>query len=310
MILLNLAPWSEYSFSNNWTKRIHAAAQAHKRTVRIYPDDYPPCYDGYDALATKQEFLQRSIEFLDGYCGRIDRVIFLDFSLAGPQLQETEREFDYEIFVHVSRDYRPYHYGNMGFMDTHDGFKRIITGNAHAYETYANCQGRAIGGFIKAFSPEPKEDYVLYSGVRDDTVKGIEEFYELAQLTPDVNFVCCNPRDFSGLKNVVNHGVLPEHEYKEVIKKARYVLSTARCETFGYALMDAVRYGAIPLVPDIPCYKEFFPEKFRYKVLPNFMLAATLQELEAIVAPHFYLDTFKRLIASPNHVKAHISRPF
>ena len=70
----------------------------------------------------------------------------------------------------------------------------------------------------------------------------------------------------------------PRSEYETVLERAGIVVSTARHEFQGLAVMEAVRAGCVPLVPDALCYPEWFPPAFRYPAASVAQLVARLTE--------------------------------
>ena len=63
----------------------------------------------------------------------------------------------------------------------------------------------------------------------------------------------------------MHFGYVPSREkYGELLHRADIVVSTAKHEFFGIAVLEAVRAGCRPLVPDRLSYRELFPKKFRY----------------------------------------------
>ncbi len=54
-------------------------------------------------------------------------------------------------------------------------------------------------------------------------------------------------------------------EYCTWLKQGDIIVSTAHHEFFGIAVIEGVRAGCRPLVPDRLSYPEIFPEKYRYK---------------------------------------------
>ncbi|MBU0994332.1 MAG: DUF3524 domain-containing protein [Proteobacteria bacterium] len=62
---------------------------------------------------------------------------------------------------------------------------------------------------------------------------------------------------------VVQFGyVADKHEYIEWLKKGDIVISTALQENFGMAVVEAIRYGCLPLLPKRLSYPEILPRKF------------------------------------------------
>lgn len=59
--------------------------------------------------------------------------------------------------------------------------------------------------------------------------------------------------------------VKSRHEYVRLLKRADIVVSTARQEFFGISILEAVRAGCTPLLPDKLSYPELFAEKFLYR---------------------------------------------
>ncbi len=55
-----------------------------------------------------------------------------------------------------------------------------------------------------------------------------------------------------------------ENEYARLLRRGDIVVSTARHEFFGIAVLEGVRAGCRPLVPDRLSYRELFAEKYRY----------------------------------------------
>jgi glycosyltransferase involved in cell wall biosynthesis len=69
-------------------------------------------------------------------------------------------------------------------------------------------------------------------------------------------------------------------EYAQLLKRANIIVSTAQHEFFGLAVLEAVRAGCRPLVPNRLSYKELFAEKYRYPDTDNGFQKALTQLLE------------------------------
>ncbi|MCI5130953.1 MAG: glycosyltransferase family 1 protein [Candidatus Electrothrix sp. EH2] len=53
-------------------------------------------------------------------------------------------------------------------------------------------------------------------------------------------------------------------QYAGLLTTGDYIVSTARHEFFGMSVLEGVRAGCRPVVPDRLSYQELFPEEYRY----------------------------------------------
>jgi glycosyltransferase involved in cell wall biosynthesis len=89
--------------------------------------------------------------------------------------------------------------------------------------------------------------------------------FELALLGENFQTI---PSDFIDAKERYNDRILSygyvesREEYIEWLAKGDIVISTAIQENFGMSIVEAVRYGCIPLVPNRVSYPEIIPESF------------------------------------------------
>ena len=68
-------------------------------------------------------------------------------------------------------------------------------------------------------------------------------------------------------ERIVQYGyVESREEYVKWLKRGSIVISTARQENFGIAVIEAVRYGCVPLLPARLAYPEIIPERFHPQV--------------------------------------------
>lgn len=79
-------------------------------------------------------------------------------------------------------------------------------------------------------------------------------------------------------ERIVADGLLPLGEYRALLGRASIVVSTARHEFQGLALLEAASAGARPLVPDALCYPEQYPPVCRYPVGDPQALVARLRQ--------------------------------
>ena len=65
---------------------------------------------------------------------------------------------------------------------------------------------------------------------------------------------------------ILHFGYVEERRrYAELLCQGDVVVSTARHEFFGFSVLEAVRAGCHPLVPDRLSYRELFPARYRYQ---------------------------------------------
>ncbi|MBN2533365.1 MAG: DUF3524 domain-containing protein [Spirochaetales bacterium] len=69
---------------------------------------------------------------------------------------------------------------------------------------------------------------------------------------------------------ILQYGYVDSREkYYDWLKKGSVVVSTARQENFGIAVVEAIRFGNIPLVPNRLSYPEIIPSKYHNSLLYN-----------------------------------------
>jgi glycosyltransferase involved in cell wall biosynthesis len=67
---------------------------------------------------------------------------------------------------------------------------------------------------------------------------------------------------------IVQYGyVKNKREYYDWLRRGDIVISTAKQENFGIAVIEAIRYGCFPLLPNRLVYPEIIPETFHEQVL-------------------------------------------
>lgn len=106
---------------------------------------------------------------------------------------------------------------------------------------------------------------------------------------------------------IVHFGEADRETYEALLARADVVVSTARHEYFGIAVLEATHFGAYPLVPDDLAYPEIFADEHRY---PRGRLAEALGAVLArndlagdrsAITARFgqpLLDEYKRLFRS------------
>ena len=109
--------------------------------------------------------------------------------------------------------------------------------------------------------PSKKEDYVIFPH-RISKEKGIDLFLEIARSNENLQFVItsCGKGDLKGIELPNNVSYMPnltKEQYFEIFKKARYYLSTAFQETFGYTVQEAIFFDCKIIAPNYASYPEY-----------------------------------------------------
>ncbi len=86
-----------------------------------------------------------------------------------------------------------------------------------------------------------------------------------------------------------------KEQYKAWIEKGAIVVSCAIQENFGISIVEAVRHGCIPLLPDRLSYPELIPENFHSKVLYKSKKDFEKKLEEMIINFQTYLPLQKKL---------------
>lgn len=82
----------------------------------------------------------------------------------------------------------------------------------------------------------------------------------------------------------------PRWEYYELLARAHAVVSFALQENFGFSILEAVKLGCVPVVPDRLAYPEFFDVRYRYHSMDeavDLVLRALAGEIAAPSVPSF-----------------------
>lgn len=132
---------------------------------------------------------------------------------------------------------------------------------------------------MDAYQHTPKSKRKSYDVVfphRLNKDKGIEDFLTMVSKLPDVRFAVTTPQSFETMKQNPYYRLLNRHGnivfifgqsqrlHLQTLSQSRVVLSCAKQENFGYAVMKSVLCGCVPVLPNRLCYPNFFPKKFLY----------------------------------------------
>jgi len=123
-------------------------------------------------------------------------------------------------------------------------------------------------------SNDKKYDVVFPHRLSPD--KGIEDFISLVKDLKEVNFLVASPKSKETLLHNKYFNLLLDQpnvdftfgetkdKHKKTLSQAKIILSCSKQETFGYAVMNSVLSGCIPVLPNSECYPEFFKKTCLY----------------------------------------------
>jgi len=106
-----------------------------------------------------------------------------------------------------------------------------------------------------------KEEFVIWPH-RPCREKRYELLLKIAAANPELRFVITSGGparlDHRKLPNNIEYRAnLTKKQYFEIFSRAKYFLSTAYQETFGYTIQEAIYFGAQIICPDYACYREY-----------------------------------------------------
>ena len=121
--------------------------------------------------------------------------------------------------------------------------------------------------FHEAIGYVAKEDFVIWPH-RWCEEKGIAELLNFAKQTKKKIIITSSgpKKDLGKLpKNIEYRHSLTKPEYFDLMRRAKWYLSTAYQETFGYTIQEAIYFGCEILVPNRACCPEMVPAKNVYE---------------------------------------------
>jgi len=125
--------------------------------------------------------------------------------------------------------------------------------------------------FRKEIGNVQKEDFVIWPH-RWCEEKGINELLQFAKNTKKKIVITSSgpKKDLGKLpKNIEYRYGLTKLEYFELMAKARWYLSTAYQETYGFTIQEAIFFGCNILVPNRACCPEMVPAQNVYDNIDN-----------------------------------------
>ena len=79
-------------------------------------------------------------------------------------------------------------------------------------------------------------------------------------------------------------------EYLDILASCKICVSDSLQETFGYSMLEATALGCIPIVPDRLCYREMYPDRFRFAGYPELSNLVSDALIAAAASPVEELD--------------------
>ncbi|MBT8332498.1 MAG: DUF3524 domain-containing protein [Deltaproteobacteria bacterium] len=99
-------------------------------------------------------------------------------------------------------------------------------------------------------------------------------------------------------ERIVQYGyVQSRKEYIQWLQQGAIVISTARQENFGIAVIEAVRYGCVPLLPNRLAYPEIIPPQFHSAVLYE-DIGDLVQKLIRLLTHHLEYQDLRSQLSS------------
>ena len=105
-------------------------------------------------------------------------------------------------------------------------------------------------------------------------------------------------------RRIVQYGYVDSREqYLKWLQQGSIIISTAEQENFGIAVIEAVRYGCLPLLPDRLAYPEIIPQDFHSRVLYRSQ-ADLVQKLSHLIRDY---SKFKDMRTRLSNAMAHFA---
>ncbi len=143
------------------------------------------------------------------------------------------------------------------------------------------------------FDKNPDEFFAALYAAQD---RGID--FRVALLGENFQFV---PKPFLAAKEklkekIVQYGFVDDRQqYFEWLKKGHIVISTAMQENFGISVVEAMRYGCLPLLPERLSYPEILPQQFAVDFLYMDFAEFVEKLCKLLISPRGHKETRKAL---------------
>jgi hypothetical protein len=314
MILINRLAITPYGWSSEFQERMERGMKMvmDEKGYKFYPD-YTIWEEDVAEEFTLIQMLQSTgndsmcwLELNEDIVNEAESIYFMDSmqNVSGQLLTINNSHIDYEVYVHLSKDYSGY-VENAYYYWYNQHFASIMGGCDNVGVSYfgdkRNSRFRNVGGIVNQYIPHIKEDWCIWAGYDwRNPAKGWDKFVEIVKRNPDIMFKAFIKDneiiDKLRLSNLDTYYPHYSEDYIEELKKAKWVLSTSHVESFGYCVFDGISVGCIPLARPVGSYYQYLPKRFLYIDNPNFNVDYNDEMLRSIIEP-FYPERFcKRLI--------------
>ena len=149
------------------------------------------------------------------------------------------------------------------------------------------------------YDKNPKDFFYALEKVMDKNIN-----FRIALLGENYQAI---PKEFIKAKKrfgdrIVNYGyVESREEYIKWLKKGSIVISTATQENFGISIVEAIRFGCIPLVPARLSYPEIIPEEFH----KNFIYD---DQKDLVLKLSFIIQNYQDYLKQRGRLSSYMSR--
>lgn len=305
MIYINRLLGTKVGWSFLFQDRLERGIRELNAEVIFYPNSRTS--DNFNALVGQVIGLS-SMLWLDKNKKNIteeDRFIFLDsMQNVSGQLLVIDKNVLFEVYVHLSKSCREFIYSNYYYM-YNEHFPNILVGCKETGKSYGSDY-RVVGAPVERFIPNLKDNYCLWSGSSiHNPLKKWDDFIKVVEYYPEIEFMACLPYiekvEIEHKKKYLNLTIETTktfNNYLELIKKAKWILSTSIMESFGMTIFDGISTGSIPLCKSVGAFKEYLPSKFLFKDVPDFSIKTNEYELSEIIKPFYAVNFAKRLIGN------------
>mgnify|MGYP005848964115 FL=1 len=243
------------------------------------------------------DYLYKNKEELKRIRHNIDKIIFLDASQGvDEQLNFMKNEIFFNSLppIYVMYYLDPSYINN--FNNKNDvlehyykkalNYDNILVGNKYSIKHFNKYFGyehfiegknaHVVGGCIDNFNLNIKiPRSIFWAGRYNNPTKDFDKFMSIVSdedFSSYIFYIASPLKDYSILSNYASNFdnlrvVLANnaYEYFKFSSNCKYVLSTSKCETFGYGVFEALSTLTIPIVPDNESSFHILPNVLKYK---------------------------------------------